>query len=1464
MKKRILLSLLAVAAIATTVTMLISQKSSMNKSEQQALARTDRMDLAMEQEFMLTRDQKLNRIPKERLLIAEDYRKRKLKNKSDLGQFTAVSGINWSERGPSNVGGRTRAVWFDLNDAPLYRKVWAAGVSGGLWSTPDITVASPVWTRYDDFLENLAISSFAQDAANPQTMYFGTGEGWFNVDAVRGLGIWKSTNGGTSWAQLSSTNNSSFYYVQKILITTGGTLLACTGTAGLQRSTDGGNTWTKVLGLGANGGVNNAAADLEVAPNGDLYCSLGIFSAGKIYRSTDNGVTWTDISPAGSARRIELATAPSSSDTVYALFHSSTNNNCDAIQRYRVSTGTWTACTVPTIIDQGSNSNFTRGQAWYDLIAAVDPNNHASLYIGGVDALRSDDAGATWTQMTTWSLFAAPAFTAAQNVHADHHMITYVPGSSSRALWGTDGGVYYTTDANVTGAGVKPTFIAKNDGFNVTQYYAGAMHPTLTNYFLAGAQDNGSHKFTGAGINAVTSASGGDGAFCHIDQDNGNIQITSYVYNNYYVSTNGGTSFPQRSKNNRGSFINPTDYDDANNILYGADNAGSYFRWLSPETNGVDNQVTCAQFSASKVSHVAVSPITSNRVFFGMENGSVVMVDNANTGTSVTGTVIKPAVAGSVVSCVAVDPANENHLLVTVSNYGVAHVYESIDALGGSPTWTVVDGNLPDMPVRWAMFDPRNADWAILATELGVWSTDNLNGGATDWDPTNNGLANVRVDMLQYRSADRTIMASTHGRGVFTAVVPAVTTPDINFATATLSASEQTAASNSCLNYRDYNVTLTIANAPVGDATVTINVNPGNTATIGQDIDFTTNGNFATPANTVVFANGATSSKTISVRIYDDAQVEAVENLTFSYSISGTTNAQPGSGAQSHAISITDNDVAPTGSTTALYTIGTASTYLGNPTTGTGSGQPFDAKLQVKKTMFQYRASELIAAGMTAGNITALQFNFGIKNSTRPYENVQIKMGTSSIPNLVDGSYFPQPVSVVKTIASFTPSVGWNNFLLDVPFAWNGTSNVVIEICYDNATADAANFADMVIGYSDGGSSTQGNIFWKDNIGCATAFSGSASVYFNGLKPQLRANLTTTGTPIATALNASRSEYLGPNADAYFYSTGGELLARVRNLSNHDYGCTQVVIDRAGTTSAQFWNNNTANYLMNKTFRIIPTNNNPAGNYEVTLYYSPAEVTGWQTATGQTFNNIQLIKVAGQILSVTPASPNAAGAVQSVVPTRGTLGPNYTLTYTFNNGFSGFGAGITGNALPVTLLDFSGKLKNNSAALDWRTASEQNSRSFEIERSYDGSNFKKVGVVQAAGSSSSIRSYTFTDKDIAQDVNYYRLKQIDLDNRSEYSKVVVIRNPGSNKYAFRILSNPVADNLDIQFGTAPTGNISIRLFDISGKQVLNWQSQSGGQQRIRIDLSRLNLAKGTYVVKAKTATQEFTERIVKQ
>ena len=1430
------------------------------------LERQDGIDRAMAYEVELTKDPALNRVPRERLMVADNYRKQKLASLTNR-TTTAVSGISWSERGPNNVGGRTRAIIYDLNDAGNgYKKVFAGSVSGGLWVTNDVSAVTPAWTRIDDFMGNLAVSTLAQDPSNTQNIYAGTGEGWQNYDAIQGLGIWKSSNGGTSWAQLSSTNNSTFYYTQKIVITSTGVILAATKNGGVQRSVDGGTSWAKVLGAGIGGGSDDRAADLEIGANGNIYASIGIFSTDGIYRSTDGGVNWTQIyTSAADEERIELACAPSNANVIYALLHDNNAPNAEGIKKIMsttdatVATPTWNTLTTPNWCDQGSvNTDFTNGQAWYDLIAVVDPSNANNVFIGGVDLMKTTNGGTSWSQVTQW----ASGCTTLPNIHSDNHTIVFKPGSTTEFLVGNDGGIYRTADGGTS-------FSSRVTGYNVTQYYTCAIHPSSTNYFLAGAQDNGSQKFNSAGMNTTTNASGGDGGFCHIDQTNGNIQITAYVYNNYFVSVNGGATFDPSffsPSGTNGEFINPTDYDNNTDILYGAYGAGSFFRWNDAGVAGSNtDNVTVTNFSGAKVRHVAVSPLTSNRVYFGLNNGSVVSVDNANTGTSIAGTIIKAAtgIAGSAtISCIAIDDANEDHMLVTYSNYGMTSIYESLNATQASPTWTAVEGNLPDMPVRWAMFDPRNSDWALIATDLGVWSTDNINGGSTDWDPTNSGLANVRVDMLQYRASDRTIAAATHGRGLFTAIVPITTTPDISFASSSATATELTTSTSGCRSYTDYSVNMQIANAPTGDANVTVDIQlvPPPTATQGSDYQFTTNGNFASPSNAIVFTNGSTASKTISIRIYDDAEVEAAQTFTLKYSISGTTNAQAGSFNQTYTFTINDNDSAPTAASSANYTVATFDV-------NSSFTSPFQSANKRAKSQFLITASELSAAGLVGGRqITALAWYIITKATTNAFNGFTISMGHTTATDLGTGYLTPTFTQVFS--GSHTTATGWQTITFSTPFTWNGTSNLLVQTCFDNGGGGATPGIDVVRGtLAPLGSSTAATVFEATNAGGTAGCSLSTATTASTSRPQFIFTQAVPQTPIESALNATRSFYLGPNADVYLYSAAdGELIGRIQNLSAHDYGCTSIEIVRAGTGISQFWNTNIPNYLMNKAFRVIPTNNNPSGQYTITLYLSSTEVTGWQTATGQSWANIQLIKLPSLINNVTPLTPepDGPGTVQVVTPTLGTLGTHYSLSYTFNNGFSGFGVGIPGTlgTLPIELLSFNGKLQNENVRLNWSTSFEQNSKGFEIEKSLDGINFRKIGFIAGAGNSNSTRNYSFTDPQRAVEFNYYRLKLVDIDNTFDYSDVVLVKNAFGKQDVY-LAGNPITNSINIQFAKTPIGKVSVSIYDMKGSKVYDATYNNYTQTSLQINTTNKLLAHGVYSVKVETGGKIYNLKAIK-
>lgn len=744
------------------------------KQELKKIPKKDRPDLAKLQDYLRTADPATGMLPKNAKILANIETWDRVQA---LQYRAAIPGVEWSERGPNNVGGRTRAIMYDPNDAANgYKKVWAGGVAGGLWVTNDITQNPPTWQNIDDFWENIAISSIAYDPSNTNIFYVATGEPWFNVDALEGGGVWKTTDGGNTWTRLNSTT--AFTNITKIVVANNGNVILGDRQDGLQVSTDGGATWTQK--------TTGWISDIEIASDGTIYAAKYLSTGftrvtDKLYRSTNNGSTFTDISAAlgvaNNGERIELAIAPSDPNTIYAIAsdHAFTGGGAGNIQWFKKTTNagtSWSNVNIPVYLNQSTCANtathFTRGQAWYDLILAVNPTNPNHVLAGGIDVHRTTDGGTTWSSITYWTGNCKPY------VHADIHAFAYKPGTNTQVLVGCDGGIFYSN--NITSA--SPTFQQKNTGYNVTQFYSVAMSPgASTDYLLGGAQDNGSNALYGTGIQPATEVTGGDGAFAFIDQDNPCTQITSYTNNVYYVSTNGGQSFGALGTQDQstGDFINPADYDDANNLLYssaayhtgGADVA----RWTVPA--GARSNLTITAVGANIVTHIKVSPYSpggTTTLYVGTDAGQVIRIPNAHTGTSFAGTNLANAtmLASGSVSCIEFG-TSENEIIVTYSNYGVQNVWYSNN---GGTTWTSKDNGhgLPNMPVRWALFNPNDTRQVLLATETGVWSTSDITAAAsgTFWQPSVTGLANTRCDMLQIRSSDNLVAIGTHGRGFFT------------------------------------------------------------------------------------------------------------------------------------------------------------------------------------------------------------------------------------------------------------------------------------------------------------------------------------------------------------------------------------------------------------------------------------------------------------------------------------------------------------------------------------------------------------------------------------------------------------------------------------------------------------------------------------------------------------------------
>lgn len=717
--------------------------------------------------------------------------------------------------------------------------------------------------------------------------------------------------------------------------------------------------------------------------------------------------------------------------------------------------------------------------------------------------------------------------------------------------------------------------------------------------------------------------------------------------------------------------------------------------------------------------------------------------------------------------------------------------------------------------------------------------------------------AGQRTRMLASAASVDRISLSTSLGGTAPDVGPTPCIPKINFEIDNDLLAEAAGATSGCRSYTDYTYHMLIGNSPTITATATLNVSSG-TAVEGVDFDITTNGNFASPSKTMTFAAGVNTTQNFTVRIYDDASVESTESFTLDFTVNANGgNAVKGDGKPNLTITINDNDTAPVnGSSTGTAALGTASTYI--------TDAPFDATLQKQRVQFLYKASELIALGVPAGNLTALSLKIQNKLTTRAFTGLTIKLGKAAVNYLINGATATagSSMTIVKTLASYNTTAGWNDFVFDTPYSWDGTSNLVVEFCFDNGTTSAGAGADQVLMYSDGGTASQANIFFANGINCSQAF-GTVNFYSNGIKPIAKIIYAIPATQIQTVVNSSKQEYLGPFSDIYFYDqTNNKLMARIQNTTSFDYGCTQVTVDRQGTSATQFWNTNVANYLMDKTFHVVPTTNNSSGAYTITLYYTQAEVNGWQTVTGQSISNIQLIKTANQINLVTPASPAGAGAMVFGTPSVSTLGTNTGLSYSFNTGFSGFGAGVVGTVLPIHLLNFEGRLVDDHVVLNWSTPPERDDKQFDIERSYDGTNFSTISSVAATDSGYATTYYSYPDPNIARENNYYRLKQISLDGKFDFSKVILVNRVADK--VFKVLNNPFINYVDVQLGAVAKSGVNIRLVDVAGKELFRRMMQADGLNTMRVDLSGKNLSAGIYLLEVIFNNEKHVARIIKQ
>lgn len=305
-----------------------------------------------------------------------------------------VAALNFDERGPSNVPGRTRGLIVDPGDPS--NQTWLAGtVGGGIWKT---TNGGMSWTNKTPEFPNLSTTSLAYSESNPDIIYAGTGEGWLgSAGFIGGSGVFKSLDRGETWTHLEATNNVNFDVINRLIVHPANPdiLLACTnndpifGTgffSYILKSTDGGATWE--ITYEGDAFVQQIIAD--PTDFNTLYASVrGI----GVIKSTDAGETWVSksngMTPSG---RIELAISPIDNNRLFA----SAEGNL-TFQRVDGGDGSDIYFTDDAgenwlLLKESSEADidYFNTQGWYDNAIMAHPFNKDIVYVGGVGIFKVD------------------------------------------------------------------------------------------------------------------------------------------------------------------------------------------------------------------------------------------------------------------------------------------------------------------------------------------------------------------------------------------------------------------------------------------------------------------------------------------------------------------------------------------------------------------------------------------------------------------------------------------------------------------------------------------------------------------------------------------------------------------------------------------------------------------------------------------------------------------------------------------------------------------------------------------------------------------------------------------------------------------------------------------------------------------------------------------------------------------
>ncbi len=500
-----------------------------------------------------------------------------------FGAYNAAEGYDGGIG--QNTSGRIAGIAADPTNAGTY---YIASAGGGLWKTTDF---GQTYIPLTDFLGDTAMGSVTIAPSNHNVIYAGTGEPNFAGDSRYGIGLLKSTDGGSTWSIIPGPTTTSspqgvFYRkaISRIVVnpTNPNTVYLSTvvgalngngyADGGVWKTTDGGVTWTNTT----QNKVDNNALFTDLAMNAKnpniLYTAVGYYGGfidNGIYKTVDGGVTWTELAgglpqsangdPVGG--QISLALSPSASglaDTLYVSIPSS--GTAPTYSDFLNLLGLYKSTDSGVTFTKLAAPDYVSGQSFYDNALAVSPTNPNVFFaagkvnydvVGGFyngptiftdlrTLVGTTDGGQTFHDYSLGQGFVGP--------HTDTHALTFT--ADGKLLDGNDGGIWRlenplvanptppASDTDASGDNINWTDI--NGNLNTIQFTGIALDPSNAGIAYGGAQDNGTSKLAGGVWNQVV---GGDGGFSRVDASNPQTVYQEFYGISLSRSDDGGQNF---------------------------------------------------------------------------------------------------------------------------------------------------------------------------------------------------------------------------------------------------------------------------------------------------------------------------------------------------------------------------------------------------------------------------------------------------------------------------------------------------------------------------------------------------------------------------------------------------------------------------------------------------------------------------------------------------------------------------------------------------------------------------------------------------------------------------------------------------------------------------------------------------------------------------------------------------------